>query len=266
MRLLFSTTTLLCLLFVVFCVPQKTTFYQLAHAQTIPPPTPPWFIEPGKMNIAVLMVDYKDSELQQAYFMQEEPCQQPLSAQTIITNARRALSNTITGDLIDTTLQTNGLLAESLDWESAFMAWQVHLGDFTANALLHPCTGNVIFAGESIWAGYGERPYPHNPLPAQALLHLSEVITPPLGLATIEPSTFITKTAVDAWAEIANLNLVHDLARQPFQTVAFLYRPATGYVDPAEELAEAQWIFILYSEPATLGQTNFAHYLPLIRQ
>ncbi len=266
MRLLFSITTFLCLTLTILCAPQENLFYQTIHAQTIPPATPTWLIDAEKMNIAVLTVDYTSNALQQAYFMQEMPCQQPLSDQMIITHARTALSNTATGHLIDTTLQANGRLAESLDWVDELLSWQVHLGDFTADALLHPCTGHVIFAGESIWAGQGERPYPRNPLPVQSLLHRATAITPPPTLITIKPPLQITQTATEAWAEIADLNLVHDLAQQPFEVVAFLYRPATGYVDLAEELAKAQWIFILYSKPHLLAQSKLEHYLPLIRQ
>ncbi len=266
MRLLFSITNFLYLALALFCALQGNPFYQAVQAETIPIATPSWSMDTEKMNIAVLTIDYTTNELRQAYFMQEMSCQHPLSDQTIITHARMALNNTAIGDLMDTTLQANGLLAESLDWTGELLSWQVHLGDFTANALLHPCTGNVIFAGESIWTGQGERPYPRNPLPTQSLLHLATAITLPTTLTMIEPPLLITQTATDAWAEIADLNLVHDLTQQPFAALAFLYRPATGYVDPAEELAAAEWIFILYSEPLPLAQTQFEHYLPLIRQ
>ncbi len=266
MRLLFSTTLLLCLALAICCAPQENFLYPSAKAQTIPQPTPSWTLDANKMNIAVLTVDYSTNALQHAYFMQEPSCLQPLSTQTIITQARAALSNTATGDLIDTTLQANGLLAESVDWADEFMNWEVHLGDFTANALLSPCTGNVVFASESIWTGYGERPYPRNPLPAQSLVHLAETSPPPLALTPLEASQLITDTLPDAWAAIADLNLVHDLSQTPYSALAFLYRPATGYVDPLEELEEAQWIFVLYTEARPQAQGEFKIYLSLIRQ
>ena len=59
---------------------------------------------------------------------------------------------------------------------------------------------------------------------------------------------------------------VHDLAEQPFKTLAFLYRPAIGYIDPAEELAQAEWIFIVYTNPSSRTQSNIEQYLPLIQK
>ena len=76
----------------------------------------------------------------------------------------------------------------------------------------------------------------------------------------------ITDTVVAAWSTIADLNLLHDLAHRPFKVVALLYRPAMGYLDPAQELAQAEWILIAYTEPTPRAQMQFEHYLPLVRQ
>jgi hypothetical protein len=276
MRNLFSVAIVLCFFFAALYLPPIGSSPSLVLAGTVPPrpttptptpvSTPSWPIDSQQTNIGLFVVDYASAEVKQVYFQQEAPCSEPLPIQTIITNARSAISNTLTGQHLEVTVQAGGMLAESLEPADDFLAWSVHLGDFTGSALLHPCTGHPLFAGESIWAGHGVRTYPREPLPAESLQTLSNLIPPPPSLATVAHSDFMTMTAETAWAGIANLNLLHDLAQQPFKTVAFLYRPAIGYVDPTEELAQAEWIFIVYTDPSPRSQSTIEQYLPLIRQ
>lgn len=261
-----------CLSWATLWGPQGNLLPPLAHAGTVPPtptvtitPTATWSIAPTQTNIAVLTLSYATAELQQAYLIQETTCSGPLTEQALMLTARAALSNTATGKRIALTTQAGGSVAETVEQQGELPAWSVHLGDFTASVFFSPCTGNVIFAGESIWAGQGIRPYPRNPLPAPTLLHTT-TITYPSSLTTIGQSEFLTLTAEAAWAKVADLNLVHALAQQPFKTLAYFYRPATGHVDPAEELAQAEWIFILYPTPAPRTQSKVEQYLPLIRQ
>lgn len=264
-------TAFLCLTWTALCGAGENSFQRSAKAGTVPPtpaatPTPSWSIDPMQTNIAVLTLSYATAQLQQAYLVQEATCTTPLTEQALIVAARAALSNTATGDLIALTTQAGGSLAESLEQQGEFHAWHVHLGDLTASVLLSPCTGNVIFAGESIWASHGTRPYPRDPLPAPTLLHLSSIITPPQSLTIVGQSEALTLTAEAAWSKLADLNLVHDLAQHPFKILAFLYRPATGYVEPAEELAQAEWVFLIYRAPLPRAQSRVEQYLPLIRQ
>jgi len=266
MRNLFSVAIMLWFVFAVLYTPMMASSPLMVLAETVPPiSTPSWTMDSKQTNIGVFAVDYASAQVKGVYFLQEAPCGEPLSVQTIITNARTAISTTLTGQWLDVTVQAGGALAESLEPADEFLAWSVHLGDFTGSALLHPCTGNVIFAGESIWAGHGVRTYPRQPLPAESLQTLPTAITPPQSLATVAHTDFMTMTAEAAWAGIANLNLLHDLAQQSFKTLAFLYRPAIGYVDPAQELMQAEWIFIVYTNPSPRTQNNIEQYLPLIR-
>lgn len=267
MRNLFSVAIVLWFFFALFYIPLLASSPLMVLAETVPPnPTPSWTIDSKQTNIGVFIVDYAGVEVKQAYFLQEPPCGEPLSVQTIITNARTAISTTLTGQRLDVTVQAGGTLAESVEPTDEFVTWSVHLGDFTGSVLLHPCTGNALFAGESIWAGHGVRTYPREPLPAESLQTLTNAVAPPPSLASVAHTDFMTITAEAAWARIANLNLLHDLTEQPYKTLAFLYRPAVGYVDPAEELAQAEWIFIVYTNPSPRTQSTIEQYLPLIRQ
>ena len=267
MRNLFSVAIVLWFFFALLYTPLLASSPLMVLAGTVPPtPTPSWTIDTKQTNIGVFVVDYASAKVKQAYFQQEPPCSEPLSVPNMITNARAAISTTLTGQRLDVTVQAGGTLAESLEPADEFLAWSVHLGDFTGSALLHSCTGNVLFAGESIWAGHGVRTYPREPLPAESLQTLPDAVAPPQSLATIAHTAWMTMTAEAAWARIAPLNFLHDLAEQPFKTLAFLYRPAIGYIDPAEELAQAEWIFIVYTNPSSRTQSNIEQYLPLIRQ
>lgn len=266
MRILFCGIIVLGCFFIVQYTPVIASSSQAVLAGTVPPtPISAWALDSTQSNIGVFIVDYAGVEVKQAYFLQEPPCGEPLSAQTIITYARSAISTTLTGQRLDVTVQAGGMLAESLESADEFVTWSVHLGDFTGSALLHPCTGNVIFAGESIWAGHGVRTYPRAPLPTESLQTLPDAITPPQSLATVTHTEWMTMTAEAAWVGIAKLNLLHDLTQQPFKTLAFLYRPAVGYLDPSEELAQAEWIFIVYTNPQPRSQRTIEQYLPLIR-
>ncbi|MCE7987740.1 MAG: hypothetical protein DYG89_41785 [Caldilinea sp. CFX5] len=238
-----------------------------AYAQTVPPaPTPAWNIDPNQNNLALFIVDYAAEGVKEAYFLQEPPCQSALPTTTLTLNARAAISNTLTGGYLAFALQAGSRLPETTTWFDALFAWSIHLGDFTAQALLTPCLGQPIFAGESLWMGQGVRPFPRQPLPAAALTRLPTPVPPPAALATVAQTEWMTITAETAWSAIADLNLLHDLAQQPFATHAFLYRPATGYADPLEELAHAEWVFIVYRGPLNRAQIPDEYYLPLIHQ
>lgn len=239
----------------------------VVYAETVPPvPTPAWRIDPNQNNMAVLIVDYAGSTVKEAYFLQEPACQSALPAATLTLNARTALSGTITGDQLALALEAGSRLPERMSWSGPFFAWSLHLGDFTAQALLTPCLGQPLFAGESIWMGHGVRPFPHHPLPATALTRLPTRLPPPATLATVAQTEWMTITAAMAWSAIADLNLLHDMAQQPYATHTFLYRPATGYVDPRKELAHAEWVFIIYHELPLRTQRPIAQFLPLICQ
>lgn len=237
------------------------------RAETVPPvPTPAWQIDPNQHNMALFIVDYAGAEAKEAYFLQEPPCQTALSATTLTLNARTAISNTMTGELLARAIEAGSRLPESVTWLGPFFHWSVQIGDFTAQVRLTPCLGQPIFAGESIWMGHGVRPFPHQPLPATALTRLPTRVPPPAALATVAQTEGMTITAEAAWSTIADLNLLHDMAKQPFTTQAFLYRPATGYVDPREELAHAEWVFLVYREPTQRAEIADDYYLPLIAQ
>lgn len=237
------------------------------RAETVPPvPTPAWQIDPNQHNIALFIVDYASAEAKEAYFLQEPSCQTALPATTLTLNARTAISNTMTGGLLARAIETGSRLPESVTWIGPFFHWSVQLGNFTAQVRLTPCLGQPIFAGESIWMGHGVRPFPHQPLPATALTRLPTRLPPPAALATVAQTEGMTITAEAAWSTIADLNLLHDMAEQPFATQAFLYRPATGYVDPHEELAHAEWVFLVYREPAQRAEIPDNYYLPLIQR
>lgn len=267
MRILFGVATVLFLSLWAFCVPTTVWLQPSTQAQTLPPsPTPSWPITTTATNIATFIVDYAGTTLKEAYFLQDPACATPLTETRLITNARTAISNTVTGHRLAFALSAGGQLAESFEWPQDLFSWSVYLGDFTARALLAPCSGQVIFAGESIWMGHGVRPPLHTPIAPAALLHLPTSIPLPPTLTTMTSADVITDTVVAAWSTIADLNLVHELAHQPFQVVALLYRPTTGYIDPAQELAQAEWILIVYTEPTPRAQTQFEHYLPLVRQ
>lgn len=237
------------------------------QAETVPPvPTPAWSIDPAQRNMALFILDYAGAAVKDAYFWQEPPCQPTLSVPALTLHARDALTSTQTGAQMALIVNAGGRLPEIATWTGEFFDWTLHLGDFTARALLTPCHGEPVFAGESIWMGHGVRPFPRHPLPATALLRLPTHVPPPPTLATVAQTEGMTITAEAAWVTIADLNLLHDLAQQPFDTLAFLYRPATGFVDPSAELAHAEWVFIVYREPMPRAQTPADYYLPLIHQ
>lgn len=237
------------------------------HAQTVPPaPTPAWNIDPNQNNLAIFIVDYAGDAVKEAYFLQEPSCPTALPATTLRINARSAISNTLTGGQLALALQAGSRLPETTTWFGALFAWSLHLGDFTAQTLLTPCLGQPIFAGESLWMGQGVRPFPRQPLPATTLSRLPTQIPPPAVLTTVDQTEWMTITAEAAWSTIADLNLLHDLAQQPFAAHAFLYRPATGYLNPLEELEHAEWVFIVYRKPLNRAQLPDEYYLPLIHQ
>lgn len=217
-------------------------------------------------NIATFIIDYAGTTLKEAYLLQDPSCERPLTETILVTNARAAISNTLTGHRLNFTLQAGGKPAETLAWPQALFSWSLYLGDFSAQALVAPCSGQVIFAGESIWMGEGARPTLHTPISPSLLLRLPTAIPLPAPLTTVASPDWVTDTVAAAWSTIADLNLLHDLAHQPFKVMALLYRPATGYVDPAQELAQAEWIVMVYTEPTPRAQTQFEHYLPLVRQ
>lgn len=266
MRILFATAIMLGFSWLALSAGGGTGIAAV-HAETVPPaPTPAWRVDPGQHNTAVLILDYAGRALKAAYFFQEPTCQPTLATATLTLNARNAFSNTLTGAQMAHILQAGNRLPEMVTWAGEFFDWSIHLGDFTAKALLTPCRGEPIFAGESIWMGEGVRPFPRQALPASALVRLATNVPPPPTLATVAQTEGMTVTALMAWTSIADLNLVHDLAQPPFDTQAFLYRPATGFVDPHDELAHAEWIFIIYRAPTLRAQTPNDYYLPLIRQ
>lgn len=267
MRILLGVATVLFLSLWAFCVPTTAWSQPSAQAQTLPPsPTPSWQMTTTATNIATFIVDYAGTTVKEAYLLQDPICERPLTETLLVTNARVAISNTLTGHRLAFTLQAGGKPAETLAWPQDLFSWSLYLGDFSAQALVAPCSGEVIFAGESIWMGEGVRPALHTPISSSLLLHLSTAIPQPSTLTTVASPDWVTDTVATAWSTIADLNLLHDLARQPMKVMALLYRPATGYVDPAQELAQAEWILIVYTEPTPRAQTQFEHYLPLIRQ
>lgn len=235
------------------------------QAETVPPvPTSAWNIDPNQRNMALFIVDYAGAAVKEAYFLQEPPCPTALPVPTLTLKARTTISNTLTGGQLALAIKAGSQLPERVTRFGPFFDWSIHLSDFTARALLTPCLGEPIFAGESIWMGHGVRPFPRQPLPATALTRLSTRVPPPTALATVAQTEGMTITAEAAWSTIADLNLLHDITEQPFATQAFLYRPATGYVDPQEELAHAEWVFLVYREPAARTQRPDSYYLPLI--
>lgn len=242
-------------------------WHSAVRAETVPPvPAPTWQIDPNQHNMALFIVDYAGVEAKEAYFLQEPPCQTVLPTATLTLNARAAISNTLTGEQLALAIEAGSRLLERATWSGPFFDWSIHLSDFTARTLLTPCLGQPIFAGESIWMGHGIRPFLRHPLPATALTRLSTRVPPPAALATVAQTEGMTITAEAAWSTIADLNLLHDMAEQPFATQAFLYRPATGYVDPREELIHAEWVFLVYREPTQRAQIADDYYLPLITQ
>ncbi|MEZ4866239.1 MAG: hypothetical protein R3C14_33285 [Caldilineaceae bacterium] len=270
MRILFSTVLWLGLFIASFAYVVLPTARQTALAGTIPnqpPASTVWQIDPTQMNIGIFVLDYATLTLHDAYFLQEPACTQRIANEVLAANAHTALTGTATGTLIQTVTEAGGTLYETADAAGDFYAWHINLGDYTAQALLHPCTGHPIFVGETIWAGHGLRPYPTHSLTSTLLVQLSTAITTPQAVTLLEQSAAMTVSAESAWGAIANLNLVHDLAHDPaFKTIAFLYKPATGYVDPALELAEAEWVFIIYCLPTPTPAHPANLYLPLVQQ
>lgn len=267
MRILFGVAIVLFLSLWACCAPTTVWLHPSVQAQTLPPsPTPSWQITTTATNIATFIVDYAGTTVKEAYFLQDPACATPLTETLLITKARAAVSNTVTGQRLAFALSAGGAIAESWRWPQDLFSWSVHLGDFTAQALLASCSGQVLFAGESIWMGHGVRPYLRAPISPSALLHLPTRLPLPSALTPLTSSDPMTGTLEAAWSAIADLNLLHDLAQQPFHVAALLYRPATGYLDPAQELAQAEWVVIVCTEPTARAQTQFEHYLPLIRQ
>lgn len=267
MRILFGVAFGLFLALWAFCAPPKAWPQPSTQAQTLPPiPTASWQITTTTTNIATFIVDYAGTTVKEAYFLQDSACGTALAETLLITNARAAISNTKTGRYMALTLHAGGKIAESTRWDQDLFSWSTYFGDFMAQALLAPCSGQVIFAGESVWMGQGVRPALHTPLPMTDLVSLPTNIALPPALTIIAGPISMQRPVEDAWRLISNLNLVHDLAQQPFKVIALLYRPATGYVDPAQEMAKAEWIFLVYTGPTPRAQTQFEYYLPLVRQ
>ncbi len=228
--------------------------------QTAPTSTvvkPSWHIDPALSNIAIIVLDYQTLEFESAYFPQQEPCsssQPPLSDEELAARAGSVFDAAGSGGphIIITDDQGNheGNLDFKIKYVGDFAIFEKYPGDFGGFAVLHRCSGSVLYSGSIVWMGTGEQIYPEKPINPGELSHQNtpllfsenvDVVIGPYALNVRE------ETGITAWMSVQDLNIVQELAQSPYEVLVYLYPRTVGMFDPAT----AKWVVFVQRNPGT---------------
>lgn len=212
-----------------------------------------WYIDDSLSNIAIVVVDFETLQLERAYFTKQEVCQTsrpPVSDEELISRASglfNAVGKSWSRRLMGEVPHQWEELRIELTHVGNLALLEIPPGDFGGFAVSHACSGLVLYAGSIVFAGRGKQLYPAIPLPANSLQRSSGFIEPPQKLdLLITPSANSEQAdAIKAWTSIQGLNLVRELATEPYRVFVYLYPRSVGMFNPSH----ADWVIFIERAP-----------------
>ena len=218
-------------------------------------PTPGWFINPSQSNIGIFVLDYQTLAFRAAYFTKQEPCgsnRQPVSEEELQERAG-GLFNAVGKNwsrrvITDDKGNEQSELAFKTTLAGDLAVLDLPPGDFGGFAVLHRCSGLVIYAGSILYMGKGEQLFPANPINPDVLTHKKTSINSPQRVDVIfgpYVGHIEKESGLSAWNSIQDLNFVQDLAVSPYDVLVYLYPRTVGVFNPDD----AEWVIFVQRKP-----------------
>lgn len=242
----------LCLVFLVACNGSAATQSTLPTATVRVSREPEWFFPDHVSNIAIFVVDYQTLELETAYTMWQTQCSElrpPVSDEELKQRASglfNALGDSW-GCRIDETTGECTDLGFEVSHTGDFAILELDPSDFGGFAVLHPCSGLVVYAGSIIWAGTGAQFFPAVPTYFDISERATEKASPPRALDVVigpggTPDESGEKNGMAAWNSIKDRRLVYELASRPYSVLVYLYPRGVGVFQPEY----ADWVIFVH--------------------
>ena len=216
-----------------------------------------WDIDPQLDNLAILVLDYQSLQLQAVYFTRQESCsssRQPVSDEELLANASEIFN--AAGDNWSRRMVTDDYGNQRT--ELVFKTYpagdltvlEMEAGDFGGFAVLHRCSGMVLYAGSTVWDGTGEQLYAPDPINLAELAPTEKSPAQPEAVRTLTGTYVNAKEAERGqaiWSSVQDLNIVQDLAKSRYDVLVYLYPRSVGMFNPGN----ASWVIFvqMHSQP-----------------
>jgi hypothetical protein len=187
-----------------------------------------WTYQPDVTHVAVLFFDHHGRRLLRAFTLAGgvPPCHSPSPSDSAFLERGTAFLKGVGWDFLYPGQQRAARVLNE------FVSVGAHAGDFAAQVLFHE-QGGLVFAASSVWSGTGSVYYPADALDSGALRMQDDLAPEPAAFVTTAPQPHILLETV------RRLNVVHDLATQPYRVALFPYsREMQGGYD-------VMWIVLL---------------------
>jgi len=193
----------------------KIGLEEAIHALQVASGMPSLFIAEGKMNLAILLVDYETYAFQGGNISYYKPC--------------------------------SSCDGGGLPLETSYLP----PSDFGSMAFIYTETGETVFGATIVWMGIGAIQYPSAFLgPDRFSVRAVNVELPSdaeyydwEGNIWTPDSATLAQTS-EAWETVRSLDVVHAFADRPYKVGFYLYPPTVGMFDPSV----AQWVIFLAQE------------------
>ena len=191
-----------------------------------------------------------------AYFTRQEPCGpgHPEVSEEILRERAGGIFNAVGQYWPRRVITDDEGEREELDFSTKIVGdlaiLEIPPGDFGGFAVLHRCSGLVLYAGSIVWSGTGEQFYPAEPIRADALLRQKKPVSSPKKMdIIIGPDVYSVENerGIDAWNSVQDLNIVQDLAASPYEVLIYLYPRTVGEFNAAN----ASWVVFVQRNPET---------------
>jgi len=209
------------------------------------------FFDPHSSNVAIIVLDFQTLRLKRAYVSYHPSCDDspPVSDDELRWRAGGifdAAGEYWSGQIKEETLGRSEVLGFEVSHVGDFAVLHISPADFGAIAVSHPCSGRVLFAGSIVWAGGGRQLYPALPIEPDALQRTPGQAPSPQRIDVlgqdVEPDE---EAGMAAWDSVRDLNLVKDLAFEPYSVLVYLYPRTVGAFFPEN----ADWIVFVHHGP-----------------
>ncbi len=205
-------------------------------------------------NIGIIVLDFQTLQLQRAYLSVQTPCDElnlPVDDEELALRAG-GLFSAVRRDWPRRILEDEEGVREELAFETSHKGDLALLellpGDFGGFAVLHRCSGLVVYAGSIVWMGTGQQLYPAMPIDPGALKRTWRHQVPPPEQIDVMIGPYARGAEAEglaAWRSIQNLNFVQDLASGPYSVLVYLYPRSVGAFAPAH----ANWVIFVHRHP-----------------
>ncbi len=216
---------------------------------------PIWYIDPALSNIGIIVLDYRTLHINAVFIVKQDPCSASLpgasddelraSASGIFNAVGRHWSR---GTVTPENRGHPDLLGFETKLVRDLAILELPPENVGGVAVLHRCSGLVIFAGSIIRGGRGDLFYPSNPIISSAFVRNKSTINPPLNIDVVtDPAISFgaEEDGLKAWAAIQDLNIVQELAAAPYDVFIYLYPRSVGEFKPENAL----WVIFEHLYP-----------------